>query len=129
VVECGRLGAKVSFDRATGGVVALELNSTQAGDTGADETTPIPVWRGSMGGFVYQTASVADYAAYGKLYGPNFTACDVPAVPADQNTCQLRVKYCKGSSFVKVNMSHALPEHREVSAVLPISPLPCFALA
>ena len=52
------------------------------------------------------------------MYGPNFTACDVPAVPPEQDTCQLRVKYCDGSSFVKVNVSAGNPERRDVRATL-----------
>ena len=98
---CG--DALLSFDRG-GGIARV------------DRSDATSLWRGSMGGFVYQTVDKGDYAVYGSKYG-GFTACDVPPSP-DNGNCQSRVKLCKGSSFVKVNVSAGSPVHRNVKAVL-----------
>jgi len=119
-IHCGG-GLAIDFS-ATDGSVLKVIRRENATSSASRDTeiagTETTLWAGSMGAFMYQTVGTDDYKDYGRMYGPNFTACDVPYVPPENNTCQLRVTYCGGSSFVKVNVSHAIPERRDVKATL-----------
>jgi hypothetical protein len=124
--RCSKTGIVLGFDPVHGTVVSAMLGGSKivgvaAGSgaassdrSGVARTSGRQLWAGQMGGFVYQTVSVADYGAYGRLYGANFTSCEVPPQTVAEDTCQNRVKFCNGSSFVKVNMSSANPRHQVV---------------